>query len=164
MWKEIHSMKRFMMKQLFDWKNSPYRKPLILKGGQQSKNCSGWDPHYFWRDTGLPQGHKLHEILLRECSGVSCCLCGSLLGIALSKPSSFPVGKVNFMQIAPMTFTEFLIANGDENLAAFLDTVDTMEPKQSSLWSRFSDPTWKWHLPCGSKIREEYGKQEPSEI
>ena len=58
---------------------------------------------------------------------------GSLLGIALSKPSSFPVGKVNFMQIAPMTFTEFLIANGDENLAAFLDTVDTMEPKQSSL-------------------------------
>lgn len=37
------------------------------------------------------------------------------------------------MQIAPMTFTEFLIANGDENLAAFLDTVDTMEPKQSSL-------------------------------
>ena len=31
-------MKRFMMKQLFDWKNSPYRKPLILKGGQQSKN------------------------------------------------------------------------------------------------------------------------------
>ncbi len=31
---------------------------------------------------------------------------GYLLGIALSKPSSFPVGKVNFMQIDPMTFTE----------------------------------------------------------
>ena len=30
---------------------------------------------------------------------------GSLLGIALSKPSSFPVGKVNFMQIDPMTFS-----------------------------------------------------------
>lgn len=30
---------------------------------------------------------------------------GSLLGIALSRPSSFPVGKVNFMQIDPMTFT-----------------------------------------------------------
>ncbi len=35
---------------------------------------------------------------------------GSLLGIALAKPSSFPVGKVNFMQIAPMTFAEFLLA------------------------------------------------------
>lgn len=31
---------------------------------------------------------------------------GSLLGIALAKPSSFPVGKVN-LQIDPMTFTEF---------------------------------------------------------
>lgn len=35
---------------------------------------------------------------------------GSLLGIALAKPSSFPVGKVNFMQIDPMTFEEFLLA------------------------------------------------------
>ena len=35
---------------------------------------------------------------------------GSLLGIALAKPSSFPVGKVNFMQIDPMTFAEFLLA------------------------------------------------------
>ena len=53
---------------------------------------------------------------------------GSLLGIALAKPSSFPVGKVDFMQINPMTFTEFLIANGDENLAQYLQNVDTLEP------------------------------------
>lgn len=53
---------------------------------------------------------------------------GSLLGIALAKPSSFPVGKVNFMQIDPMTFTEFLLANGDENLAKYLESVDTIEP------------------------------------
>lgn len=53
---------------------------------------------------------------------------GSLLGIALAKPSSFPVGKVNFMQIDPMTFTEFLLANGDENLASYLESVDTIEP------------------------------------
>ena len=53
---------------------------------------------------------------------------GSLLGIALAKPSSFPVGKVNFMQIDPMTFAEFLLANGDENLAQYLEQVDTFEP------------------------------------
>ena len=29
---------------------------------------------------------------------------GSLLGTALAKPSSFPVGKVSFMQLDPMTF------------------------------------------------------------
>ena len=53
---------------------------------------------------------------------------GSLLGIALAKPSSFPVGKVNFMQIDPMSFSEFLIANGDENLAQYLESLDTIEP------------------------------------
>ncbi len=53
---------------------------------------------------------------------------GSLPGIALAKPSSFPVGKVNFLQIDPMTFSEFLIANGDENLAAYLESVDAIEP------------------------------------
>ena len=53
---------------------------------------------------------------------------GSLLGITLSKPSSFPVGKVNFMQIDPMSFSEFLIANGDENLVEYLNNVDAIEP------------------------------------
>ncbi len=53
---------------------------------------------------------------------------GALLGITLSKPASFPVGKVNFMQIDPMTFAEFLLANGDENLAAYLNTIDRVEP------------------------------------
>ncbi len=53
---------------------------------------------------------------------------GSLLGIALAKPSSFPVGKVDFMDISPMTFSEFLLANGDENLLNFLRSVETIAP------------------------------------
>ena len=38
------------------------------------------------------------------------------------------MGKVNFMQIDPMTFTEFLLANGDKNLERYLDGVNTIEP------------------------------------
>lgn len=53
---------------------------------------------------------------------------GSLLGIALAKPSSFPVGKVNFMQIDPMTFTEFLLANGRQEPAQYLEQIDTPDP------------------------------------
>jgi predicted AAA+ superfamily ATPase len=53
---------------------------------------------------------------------------GSLLGIALSKPSSFPVGKVDFLQVNPMTFTEFLMANGNENLIQYLYGIDTLAP------------------------------------
>ncbi len=53
---------------------------------------------------------------------------GSLLGIALAKPASFPVGKVNFLQVNPMSFAEFLLANGDSNLARYLENVNTLEP------------------------------------
>lgn len=52
---------------------------------------------------------------------------GSLLGIAMSKPASFPVGKVDFLEIGPMTLTEFLMANGDSNLVAYMDSVDRIE-------------------------------------
>lgn len=51
---------------------------------------------------------------------------GSLLGIALSGPSSFPVGKVHFLDLYPMTFFEFLEAVGLEELRALIEA--TQEP------------------------------------
>lgn len=48
---------------------------------------------------------------------------GSLLGIRLSK-TSFPVGKVDFINLYPMTFSEFLIAEGSQNLVDFMLQVD----------------------------------------
>ena len=53
---------------------------------------------------------------------------GSLLGVALSKPSTFPVGKVDFLDVDPMTFTEFLMANGDGNLAEYMNSIEAIEP------------------------------------
>lgn len=46
---------------------------------------------------------------------------GSLLGIALQKQLSFPVGKVDFLTLYPMSFSEFLRACGTEMLADYLD-------------------------------------------
>lgn len=46
---------------------------------------------------------------------------GSLLGLALSHPASFPVGKVNVLDMYPMTFEEFLCADGDDNLVRYLE-------------------------------------------
>ena len=42
---------------------------------------------------------------------------GSLLGVSVGKQSSFPVGKVNFMTLYPMTFIEYLIAADEELIA-----------------------------------------------
>ena len=74
---------------------------------------------------------------------------GSLLGIALAKPSSFPVGKVNFMQIDPMTFTEFLMANGDENLAAYLDSIDTPEPLPDAFFNPLYEKLKMYYVTGG---------------
>ena len=45
---------------------------------------------------------------------------GSLLGIELHRNSSFPVGKVRFMTLRPMSFLEFLIAVGEDGLENML--------------------------------------------
>ena len=52
---------------------------------------------------------------------------GSLLGIKVSNPASFPVGKVEFLTVYPMTFTEFLWALGEEKLIQYIDHIDTLE-------------------------------------
>ncbi len=46
---------------------------------------------------------------------------GSLLGVALHKHTSFPVGKVEFMELYPLSFTEFLLALGQKPLVDLLD-------------------------------------------
>ena len=47
---------------------------------------------------------------------------GSLLGVALHKNTSFPVGKVKFLDIYPLSFTEFLIAIGQKKLVLLLES------------------------------------------
>ena len=74
---------------------------------------------------------------------------GSLLGIALAKPSSFPVGKVDFMQINPMTFTEFLLANGDKNLADYLNMIDIFEPLPDAFYNPLCEKLKMYYVTGG---------------
>ena len=59
---------------------------------------------------------------------------GSLLGMALSRPLSFPVGKVDFLTLRPMCFYEFLLANGEEMLCDYLQKLSP-EDKVSGLFA-----------------------------
>ena len=158
-------MERLLMRKLLNWKNSKYRKPLILKGVRQVgktwllkefakrhyENIAYFNfdehPEYkqFFESTkdvdrilqnlmmasgervnlSKPENTLIVFDEIQECPNalntlkyfyenkahyhVACA--GSLLGITLSKPVSFPVGKVDFLEITPMTFTEFLLAN-----------------------------------------------------
>lgn len=175
-------MDRLIMQKLLDWKNSKYRKPLILKGVRQVgktwllkefakrhyRNMAYFNfdehPEYkqFFESTkdverilqnlmmasgqvikrDRPEDTLIVFDEIQECPNawntlkyfcentpdyhVACA--GSLLGITLSKPASFPVGKVDFLEVLPMTFTEFLMANGDGNFADYMKNLDRIEP------------------------------------
>ena len=109
------------------------------------------DPKRIIKDLGLARGKaiKPHETLIifdeiQECGNAVTSLkyfyedapeyhivsAGSLLGVAMKKGTSFPVGKVEFLTLYPMSFYEFLYAQ-NEMLAD--------ELKDSS----FKDGVWK---------------------
>ena len=53
---------------------------------------------------------------------------GSLLGVRLSRETSaFPVGKVEFLEMHPLSFSEFLRAVGSANLDAYLNGIDSFD-------------------------------------
>ena len=49
---------------------------------------------------------------------------GSLLGVAIHKGVSFPVGKVDSIELSPLSFREFLCAVGEEGLETLISEQD----------------------------------------
>lgn len=170
-------MKRFIIEKLVEWKNSKYRKPLILKGARQigktyilkefgKEYYEGVAYFNFDHDEDLynifentKEPKRILEQLsfiygkailpgktliifdeIQECPNalnslkyfqeeaneyhIACA--GSLLGIRLSH-TSFPVGKVEFLNMYPMTFSEFLIADNCENLVEYMKSITKVE-------------------------------------
>lgn len=193
-------MERFVLQNLLNWKNSPYRKPLILEGVRQVgktwvlkefgkryyENTAYFnfeeneeyrqffattkDVNRILQNLMLAGGQKIlpEKTLIifdevQDCPNainsmkyfyenapqyhIACA--GSLLGIALSKPSSFPVGKVDFMQIHPMTFSEFLLANGDENLTEYLKSIENIEPIPEAFFNPLYEKLKMYYITGG---------------
>jgi len=155
-------MHRTAMSELERWKNSPRRKPLILKGARQVGKTwlmTEFANHYYedsvyisfdkdadavriFNDTKDPKLILERLSLIRgrvippaktliildeiqECPNALGSLkyfnetaneyhviaAGSLLGTYLSKPMTYPVGKVNLLSVYPLTFEEYLAAS-----------------------------------------------------
>ncbi len=167
-------MEREFYRRLLEWKKSPLRKPLVVRGARQvgktyilrefaKREYTDYiylnfdeEPHYasFFKENLDPEriikefniyfkrviqpGSTLiifDEI--QECEEALASLkyfceknndyqiaaAGSLLGVKLTK--GFPVGKVNFLDLAPMNFFEFLQALGESQLVLMLKEVTT---------------------------------------
>lgn len=170
-------LKRFILEDLIKWKESKYRKPLILRGARQigktyilkqfgKENYEGVAYFNFDHDKDLynifdntkdpkrileqlvfiygkailpgktliifdevqecPNALNSLKYFEEEANEYHVVCAGSLLGIRLSH-TSFPVGKVDFINMYPMTFSEFLIADGCENLVEYMKSIKTIE-------------------------------------
>ena len=168
-------MYRIAMEKLLKWKESRYRKPLIIEGARQVGKtwlmkefgrlyyndtvyinfdsnsrmaelfASDLDTDRLIMGLELYSGRKIdpdHTLLIfdevqevpRALSSLKyfcenapmyhIVCAGSLLGIALHEGTSFPVGKVDFLKLYPLSFREFLMATGKERFAELLDRQD----------------------------------------
>lgn len=193
-------MERFAIKELAEWKKSPYRKPLILKGIRQAGKT--WllkefgkqfydniayfnfdenveykeffqltkDPKRIIQNLTFASGQEIQPektlIIfdeIQDCSEVINSLkyfcensneyhvacAGSLLGITLSQPTSFPVGKVDFLNIFPMSFCEFLKANGDKNLFSYMESINSIEPIPSTFYNQLQEKLKMYYITGG---------------
>lgn len=73
---------------------------------------------------------------------------GSLLGVAMSRGSSFPVGKVDFLQLHPVTFSEFLASAAPE-LYSYLEQLDKVEPIPDIFFNPLCEQLKKYFISGG---------------
>lgn len=168
-------MYRVAIAELYKWKESRHRKPLIIQGARQvgktwlmkEFGCQAYaDTVYINFDSNsrmaelfasdldtdrlvmgieLYAGRKINPdstlLIFDEIQEVPRALsslkyfcedapqyhivcAGSLLGIALHEGTSFPVGKVDFLPLYPLSFKEFLMAVAGERFAGLLNYRD----------------------------------------
>ena len=68
----------------------------------------------------VPRALTSLKYFAEEAPEYAICCAGSLLGVTLHKETSFPVGKVDFMTLQPLSFREFLLAIGEEQTIDFV--------------------------------------------
>lgn len=66
------------------------------------------------------------------------CAAGSLLGVKLAHEKGFPVGKVQFADLYPLSFFEFLEAIHQDELKDFLLSIDSIAPLPKPLHEKLT--------------------------
>ena len=82
-----------------------------------------------------------------EMPELALCAAGSLLGVTLHA-DSFPVGKVQFLELYPLSFDEFLDGAGKERLAELIRKQDVTQPFPETAHEQLWD-AWKHYLVVG---------------
>lgn len=91
---------------------------------------------------------------------------GSLLGVKLSSPGSFPVGKVNFLNLHPLTFLEFLDALGESRYRKVLEDTEEIVPYAEPFHQDLMDLLHQYYFVGGmpEAVKCYAEKRDPEEV
>jgi len=74
---------------------------------------------------------------------------GSYLGITLAKGESFPVGKVELIELLPMTFCEFLLAQKQDALVDYIETIAVDQHLSVPIFEKVKDFYREYYIVGG---------------
>lgn len=90
----------------------------------------------------IPEALEALKYFKEEAPEYHIAVAGSLLGISMHQGVSYPVGKVNVINIFPMSFEEFLVAKGEEEAYKLLvsrdfETINLLHEKYTDLLRQY---------------------------
>jgi hypothetical protein len=92
-----------------------------------------------------------------ECSDLHLCAAGSLLGLHLNS-GSFPVGKVTFETLRPLSFEEFLMAGDDKGLPYLASIMNVPTIAHDHLWEQLKIYLVVIFLKCPDSVSPPSGR------
>ena len=95
----------------------------------------------------IPKGLSALKYFCENAPEHHVAVAGSLLGLILHPGESFPVGKVDMLQMYPMTYEEFLVAGGEEKMLEILRSQDWVTI--SALHSKYIDLLRRYYYVGG---------------
>ena len=108
------------LKEAFDGDISPQR-ILDLLGALHGKRIKPRETLMIFDEVQeIPRALTALKYFAETAPEYAICCAGSLLGVALHSGTSFPVGKVDFLTLQPLSFEEFLLANDEGALIDFI--------------------------------------------
>ncbi len=108
------------LKEVFDGDISPQR-IIDLLGALHGKRIQPQEALLIFDEVQeIPRALTALKYFAETAPEYAICCAGSLLGVALHSGTSFPVGKVDFLTLQPLSFEEFLLANGEAALIGFI--------------------------------------------
>lgn len=117
--------KNEVLNEIFNGTLDPDRIIPLLELAAEKKISQGETLLIFDEIQELPRALESLKYFCEQASDIPIIAAGSLMGIALHEGTSFPVGKVEEVFLYPMTFAEFLDADGKSDLRGLLESGNT---------------------------------------